>query len=77
MLQKSKVMGCEICGRSSCTASFHSIEEQQNYDSVADNIKERAKQTISNKIDRLSGHYHGSNYYIKLSDVLTEIENYS
>ena len=32
-------MACEICGRNSCTASFHSIEEQQNFDEVADKIK--------------------------------------
>ena len=25
-------MPCEICGRSSCTRSFHSIKEQEEFD---------------------------------------------
>lgn len=25
-------MSCEICGRSSCTRSFHSIEAQEDFD---------------------------------------------
>jgi len=25
-------MACRICGRSSCTESFHSIEEQERYE---------------------------------------------
>ena len=25
-------MGCEICGRSDCTRSFHSLEEQEEFD---------------------------------------------
>ena len=33
-------MTCEICGRNSCTASFHSIEEQQKFDEVANKIKD-------------------------------------
>ena len=26
------VMACEICGRSSCTRCFHSIEDQERFD---------------------------------------------
>ena len=70
-------MSCEICGRNSCTASFHSIEEQQNFDEIADNIKDRAKKSISNMVNRLHGHYHGNIYYIKLEDVLKAIDDYS
>ena len=69
-------MACEICGRNSCTASFHSIEEQQNFDEVADRVKDRTKEHIKNKIDRLYGHYHGDNYYIKLDDVINIINDY-
>jgi len=25
-------MACEICGRSACTRSFHSLEEQEEFD---------------------------------------------
>ena len=28
-------MSCPICGRGSCTESFHSIEEQERFDAVA------------------------------------------
>ena len=34
-------MGCEICGRNNCCKSFNSLEEQQNFDNVADTIKDK------------------------------------
>lgn len=27
-------MACDICGRGSCTESFHSLEEQERYEKV-------------------------------------------
>lgn len=36
-------MSCDICGRSSCTESFHSIEEQKRYEKVCEAF-ERARQ---------------------------------
>jgi transcription elongation factor Elf1 len=27
-------MGCDICGRGSCTTAFHSIAEQERYEKV-------------------------------------------
>lgn len=29
-------MGCEICGRSSCTKSFHSLEAQERHDQAVE-----------------------------------------
>ena len=29
-------MACDICGRGNCTASFHSLEEQERYEKVID-----------------------------------------
>jgi transcription elongation factor Elf1 len=29
-------MSCDICGRGSCTESFHSLEEQERYEKVID-----------------------------------------
>lgn len=46
-------MPCEICGRNSCTKSFHSIEEQRDFDDVADKIKDNMKAAIVQKIIRL------------------------
>lgn len=37
-------MSCEICGRSSCTRSFHSIEAQERHDE---------KQEMSDDVDEL------------------------
>ena len=70
-------MGCEICGRNSCTASFHSLEEQQNFDQVADKIKDRLKLCIIKEIERIKGHYHGCNYYVRLDEVIKKIDDYS
>ena len=39
-------MGCEICGRGNCCRSFHSLEEQSQFDDIADGIKDRAKAII-------------------------------
>lgn len=36
-------MSCEICGRGSCTRSFHSLEAQEEYDerqSMPDDVDE-------------------------------------
>lgn len=71
-------MGCEICGRSSCTKSFHSLEEQDNFDNVADEIKERAKRIISNKVNSLTGNYDENDvYWVRLDEVISVIEDYS
>ena len=31
-------MGCELCGRSTCIRSFHSIEEQEDHDKTKDDV---------------------------------------
>ena len=69
-------MSCEICGRNNCTRSFHSIEEQENFDNVADDIKCRLINIISKKIDSIDGHYDESdNYWIKLNDALDAVDS--
>ena len=30
--EKEDKMACEICGRSSCTRSFHSLQDQEDFD---------------------------------------------
>lgn len=46
-------MGCEICGRGNCTRSFHSLEEQEEHDNVADVTKEYVQRTLLDKLNRL------------------------
>lgn len=74
---KPKVMNCEICGRTSCTKSFHSLDEQNNFDEVADKVKERAINILNDRISRLKGHFHGDNYYVKLDDVVKILNDYN
>ena len=69
-------MACEICGSDTCIAPYHSDEEQRNFYEIANRIKGSAKAHITSKIDRLKGHYHGDNYYVKLDDVLNIIDDY-
>lgn len=69
-------MGCEICGRSSCTSSFHSLEEQSNFDEVADKVKDRMREYVSHRVNRLGSEYIEDEEYVKLSDVLDVINDY-
>lgn len=34
-MKDQKEMSCAICGRSSCTRSFHALEEQEQYDRIS------------------------------------------
>ena len=69
-------MSCEICGRGGCTRSFHSLESQEEFDNKADEVKERAREVLENKVDRLKGEHIGDDYYVKLEDVIEIIRNY-
>lgn len=73
-------MSCEICGRSGCCKSFHSVEEQEDFDNIADNIKDMLVNKITNGINRLDCFYGDENLnhdtiYVKLSDVEKTIED--
>jgi hypothetical protein len=69
-------MSCEICGRGNCTRSFHSLESQKEFDNVADSIKERMRNIICKRLEKLNGEYIEDVYYIKLSDAIDIVENY-
>ena len=47
-------MGCEICGRNNCCKSFHSLEEQKSFDDVADIVKDRCREIIRRKVERVN-----------------------
>ena len=38
-------MTCEICGRSACTRSFHSLKAQEDFDKRSDAQIEHTKET--------------------------------
>ena len=70
-------MSCEICGRSSCSKSFHSIDEQQEFDIQADDIKDRMGISLAYKINRLDCIEDNEKYYVSLDEVIEIIESYS
>ena len=69
-------MSCEICGRGSCSKGFHSSEEQQSFDNVADNVKERAREHIAHRIDRLDTEHIGDEPYVKLGEALEIVRDF-
>ena len=62
-------MSCEICGRGSCSKSFHSLDEQQEFDSAVDPVKERIEAQITAQVNRLVCEEIDGDYYVKISDV--------
>ena len=70
-------MACEICGRNSCTRSFHSLDEQETFDNIADGVKDRMRQWLKNKIDRLPDEgSHETKVLVDASAVLFLIDDY-
>ena len=57
-------MSCSICHRSSCTRSFHSIEEQERFD---------ARQEMSDDVDSLREEVQ--ELQERVSELEDEIEN--
>jgi hypothetical protein len=69
-------MACEICGRNSCTRSFHALDEQKAFDEVADNVKDRMKAEIKREVERLKDRGENENeVLVSLADVLSAIDS--
>lgn len=72
-------MGCEICGRGACTRSFHTLQDQEEFDQVnkTDEIKERLRNIIEKQLGRLKTIVNDSDddEYVKLSDVIDIIKS--
>lgn len=70
-------MACEICGRNSCTKSFHSFEEQGEFDNVADQIKDRMREVLKARMDRLKDYGQDNDrHLVDLSEVMDVIDSY-
>ena len=71
-------MSCEICGRSNCTRSFHSLESQSEFDDVADGVKNRMKESITYRLNRLKTIVNPENDsdYINLDEAIRIVEDY-
>ena len=68
-------MGCEICGKSSCTKSFHSVNEQLALDEVRDKIVDRVKSRITYKIVRLHNEEINGETVVSMDEVLSLIDD--
>lgn len=70
-------MACEICGRGNCTRSFHSLEEQREFDDAADSVKDRMRDYLIRQVDRLSYFSNEEeDYLVRISDVIDLINDY-
>ena len=60
-------MGCELCGRSTCIRSFHSIEEQEDHDKTKDDVMNerdalRARIEVLEKAAEYAEHHPNCGY---------------
>jgi len=70
-------MSCEICGKNNCTRSFHSFEAQNEFDKVADNIKDRMRDILLYKVSRIKDEREiEGKTYIPLDEVNDIINDY-
>jgi hypothetical protein len=69
-------MACEICGRGSCTKAFHPIGEQDEFDQIADKVKEKFKDYLKDQIERVDSVNQDGTIYVDYDEMLNAIENY-
>lgn len=69
-------MSCEICGRNNCTRSFHSFEDQDNFDNIEDEIKDRMRNILLKQINNLDYEDIDGKIFINIDDVEKIINNY-
>jgi len=62
-------MSCLICGRSSCVPSFHSLEEQEAFDNVAEKIKSRILEKLEREKTYLCNNDGKDVIAVKWSDI--------
>ena len=71
-------MACEICGRNNCTKSFHALDEQNNFDEIADQIKDNMKAQLIRQINKLEDcGTHDTKVLVDVSEVIDIINSYS
>lgn len=71
-------MACRICKRTSCTESFHSIEEQEQLELCIDDLKEEIRDKILTAIRSTDGEWfqwNGERYFIEYDVIIDKIEN--
>lgn len=69
-------MACEICGSSVCAKAFHSIDEQNDFDSIADKIKDRMRNYLIHRIERLQTEEIEDVVMVSIDEVIEIINDY-
>ena len=67
-------MACEICGSSNCCRVFHSIEEQNAFDEIAEPVTDRIRNRLSRELNRLATFDYNDDTFVRLSDVQSMID---
>lgn len=70
-------MGCEICGRNACAKSFHSLEEQSEFDkeNKTDELKSRIRDIATRKLNRIKGEEIEGVYFVRLQEAIEAIDD--
>lgn len=72
-------MSCEICGKTSCSKSFHSIDEQSQHEEIIEQAISNLKQKLINKINRsafwMDNEEGEEKEVLNLNDVINIIED--
>ena len=75
-------MGCRICGRNSCTSSFHSIEEQELHGKSEDELRDEVStlraenESLKKDAERLNYLERSEHKLIKLGSSWYHRSNY-
>lgn len=69
-------MSCKICGRGNCCESFHSLEEQKQFEQDYEAVQERMKSHFRYKINRLTKEEIENVIYVPLDEVIDIIDSY-
>ena len=59
-----------------CTRALHPLEEQNEFDSIADEVKHRMKSVIKRQIDKLRAVEVDGEYFVLLSSVTDIVDSY-
>jgi hypothetical protein len=69
-------MSCKICGRSICTESFHSLQDQEDHEKTFGIVKDRMRQSFIGQINRLDKEEINGDIYVRIDQVTDIIESY-
>lgn len=67
-------MSCKICGRGSCSESFHSIEEQENFEKYSKMLSKLNDRDIISLLEETENYIEREAYFIELVEELNYLK---